>query len=71
MSLIVNEPVAVDSSAIAEVEYDTEASRLRVVFTSGAEYEYEDVPQDVYAGLLDADSVGRYFIDNIRDRYEF
>ena len=32
---------------------------------------YRDVPQDVYDGLIFADSLGAYFNTNVRDHFEF
>ena len=34
-------------------------------------YIYEEVPQEVYDGLIFADSLGRYFNTHIRDHFPF
>ena len=70
--VVVNEPVQVDSSSISEVEYQESERLLRVVFVrSGREYNYRNVPANVYRAFLDATSKGRFFVENIRDRYSF
>lgn len=62
-------PVA--SSSIASVGYDGEANELELAFHSGGVYRYDDVPRDVYEGMLGADSKGRYFHDEIRGRFDY
>jgi hypothetical protein len=61
-----------DSEALVAVHYDERRSRLRATFReTGKTYVYEDVPQAVYAALLEADSAGAYFNTHIRDCYRF
>jgi hypothetical protein len=58
----------VQSSALEQVSYDERAGTLCATFRdTGRTYIYQDVPQDVYDGLLFADSLGRYFNTHIRD----
>lgn len=59
----------VRSSAINAVEYDAEHSWLDVQFYHGAVYRYLGVPATVYEELLAASSKGRYFRENIQDKY--
>lgn len=63
--------ILVDSSAIRAVEYDAHTHVLTVQFTSMQVYDYLDVPESEYLGLLNAESKGSYFSRNIRDRYAF
>ena len=60
---------AVRSSAIASVDYDPGTRRLSVRFHETGLYTYYGVPAPVYEAMLRASSVGRFFNDNIRDRY--
>ena len=62
--------IVVESSAIRALAYHTDAS-LGVAFASGARYRYRDVPEDVFRAFLAAPSKGRYFNDEIRDRFPF
>lgn len=61
---------ATRSSMISEVEYDEENKLLRLKFTKGGWYEYKDVPKEVYLELIGADSIGKYFLANIKNKYE-
>jgi len=61
----------VDSSAISEIDYDAERAKLLVRFTSGERYVYVGVPAEVCRSFAEADSKGRFFQLQIRDRYPF
>lgn len=62
---------SVDSSIIANVEYDPDNLILRVTFHNGGKYEYEGVLQEVVDEMLSASSVGSYFHYNIRMNYPY
>ena len=59
------------SEAIDEIEYDAGTSRLLVRFAHGGWYQYFGVPQQVYEDFIAADSHGRFFHEQIRDRFPF
>ena len=61
----------VDSSMIRAVKYDEGKQVLEVWFNSGGVYAYEEVPQEVYDELLEADSKGRFMRDVIIDSYPY
>jgi lysyl-tRNA synthetase class 2 len=62
----------VQSTALEQVSYDEDAHVLRATFRrSGRVYAYKDVPQELYDGLIFADSLGAYFNTHIRDRFDF
>ncbi len=61
----------VDSSNVESVGYDEDSSTLQVEFINGGMYQYFDVPEDVFIGLRDADSVGRYLSDRIKGTYRY
>ena len=48
--------------------YDQEQRVLEIEFTSGAVYQYFDVPAEVYRGLMAAESHGRHFHQHIRNK---
>ena len=58
----------VDSSNIDAVGYDETTQTLEIEFRNRV-YQYEDVPEDVYEGLMGADSIGGFFHECIRDVY--
>lgn len=42
---------------------------LHVRFTGGAHYVYKDVPADLHAQMIEADSVGGFFRDKVRGKF--
>ena len=44
---------------------------LEIEFNSGSVYDYAGVPQGEYDGFMGADSKGKYFHANIKNRYSF
>ena len=62
------ERTPVRSSALGSVGYDQEQRVLEIEFTNGAVYQYFDVPAEVHRGLMAAESHGRYFNQQVRDK---
>ena len=60
-----------ESDMLAACEYFPPFRRLVLQFTSGELYAYSEVSKDLYQGLLEADSKGRFFRENIRDRLPY
>jgi hypothetical protein len=58
----------VDSSVIDALGY---SRVLEIRFDSGRIYQYYDVPEDIYEGMLAAASKGRYFNSHIRDKFPY
>lgn len=56
----------VSSSNLASVGYDAAQRILEIEFLTGSVYQYLNVPQSVYAGLMAAESHGRYFDANVK-----
>ena len=61
----------VESAAIQEIDYDAERAKLLVRFQSGERYVYVGVPGEVHRSFVEADSKGRFFQAEIRDRYPY
>lgn len=57
---------AVSSSLLRSVGYDPEEQLLEVELQDGNIYQYTDVPEATYQGLMAADSHGRYFAHHVR-----
>jgi hypothetical protein len=53
------QPVA--STSLASIGYDVSSSTLKVEFLHGGVYQYSGVPSEIHAGLMTADSHGKYF----------
>ncbi|MDO8897220.1 MAG: KTSC domain-containing protein [Bacteroidales bacterium] len=60
----------VSSSTIASIVYDTDKQILEIEFHHGAIYQYLHVPKEVYDGLMNAGSMGSYFINEIKTKFE-
>ena len=52
---------SVTSSNLSSVGYDPQAQTLEIEFNNGGLYQYFDVPNSIYTGLMSADSHGKYF----------
>lgn len=63
------EMIPVASSTIKAVGYDAQTQVLRVAFVSGGLYEYTGVGQDVVDEWNQAESAGKYFASNIKNRF--
>ncbi len=61
----------IESAAIADIDYDPDRAKLLVRFVSGEHYVYVGVPGEVHRSFVEADSKGRFFQSQIRDRYPY
>ncbi len=59
--------IPVSSSNIASIGYDVESKILEVEFNGGGIYQYSNVPNEVYQGLMNAPSHGKYFHSRIKN----
>lgn len=67
------ERINVVSSNIRSVGYDAFDMVLEVEFNNGTVYQYYDVPEALYKGLMSADSHGKFLTEYIKKggyRYE-
>jgi len=60
------ERVNVVSSNIRSIGYDASARVLEVEFNNGTVYQYYDVPEELYDGLMAAESHGKFFASYIK-----
>lgn len=58
--------INVESSNINSVGFDKETLTLRVKFKSGLTYEYSPVSPELFALLISAESVGKFFNTHIK-----
>ncbi|MBA2847857.1 KTSC domain-containing protein [Thermosulfuriphilus ammonigenes] len=59
------------SSHLKSVAYDPQRQTLLVEFRNGALYEFYQVPEEVFRGLISASSHGRFFNRHIRQRFPY
>ncbi len=60
----------VSSSNLVSVGYDPSSQTLRIQFNSGT-YDYYNVPEYVYNGLMSASSKGSYHASHIKNSYRY
>ena len=58
-----------DASPVRAAQFDRATHTLRVEFTSGAEYDYADVPEHLYDELARSRNPDEFFRENIRDEF--
>ena len=62
--------ITVNSTNIDSVGYNADTQTLTVKFkVSGQVYEYLNVPQTLYEGLMASESKGKYINENIRSQF--
>jgi hypothetical protein len=60
-----------ESKMFISTAYDAEKRILYLRFHSGDVYRYFEFPEEQYSEFLNAESRGRYFLSNIRDRFRY
>ena len=63
--------VRVSSSNLHSVGYDPDSQTLRIKFKEGGTYDYYNVPETRFIGLMNAGSKGGYHDSYIKDRYRY
>jgi hypothetical protein len=67
------EPIAmlpVSSSMAYAIGYNSQEQILQVEFQSGAVYQYAGVDQNTWEDFCDADSIGKFFNEEIKGQYD-
>jgi len=59
--------IKVKSSNIAGIFYEN--NTLYLQFNKGQVYSYENVPEEIYIWLLNSESKGKFFKENILNKY--
>ena len=60
---------AVESSTILSIGYSKEKQELHIIFNGNHEYVYRDVPADLWEEFRKAESIGRFFAQNIKKKF--
>ncbi|MBU3226791.1 KTSC domain-containing protein [Clostridium algidicarnis] len=61
----------VSSSNVYSIGYDANTKTLEVQFNNGSIYQYYDVPQSIYSGLMSASSHGSYLHAHVKGVYQY
>ena len=59
----------VESTDLTSVGYDEPRRVLEIEFRSGGIYRYHEVPKEIFSGLMESESKGRFFAKNIRGQF--
>ncbi|WP_113671132.1 KTSC domain-containing protein [Vallitalea guaymasensis] len=59
----------VSSSDICSIGYSS--GTLEIEFHSGSIYQYSNVPEHIFAGLMNASSKGSYFHSYVKNTYTY
>ena len=59
-----------ESTSVRSVGYSMSSRTLEIEYVNGSVYQYFDVPQPTYAGLLAAPSIGNFVNTQIKPYYE-
>ena len=62
---------AAQSSNILKVGYDEETGEMQVMFHSGAVYQYDSIPKDVYENFKEFRFSGRCLNATIKGRFGY
>ncbi len=65
------EMIEVKSSLITAVGYDEAQKELTVEFKKGGTYSYKPVPLPIYTAMMEAVSVGNFFLRNVKGQYPY
>lgn len=57
------------SSNVAGIKYDADASTMDVLFHNGGSYRYFDVPRETFDSAVSAPSIGRYLNQSIKGAF--
>ncbi|MCR9223982.1 MAG: KTSC domain-containing protein [Hyphomonas sp.] len=63
------ERTPVQSSNLLEIGYDADTETLEVMFKNGGVYQYYNLPQHMYDQLMQAQSHGVFFNNEIKGHY--
>jgi hypothetical protein len=61
----------IESSTVKIAEYDTSTKKLLVTFKGDVQYEYDEVPHDVFTKFRMSESQGSFFNKEIGRKYEY
>lgn len=61
---------SIDSSAMKGVMYDADSQTLSIQFPTGDIYDYSGVSAEVFEGLMESTSKGRYYVEEIKDAFD-
>mgnify|MGYP001053219143 FL=1 len=64
------EDISVTSSVLSSIHYDDKTYMMKIVFNSGKEYFFENVPYDIWLAFKNSGSKGSFFSKYIKGKYK-
>lgn len=61
----------IESSNLVKTEYDTETKKMVAEFKNGSQYEYDEVPHNIYVKFRMSESQGKFFNSEISKKYKY
>jgi hypothetical protein len=65
------ERTPLQSSNLTSIGYDAKSNTLEVEFLNGSLYQYFDVPENVYEGLINAVSHGQFLNQVVKGNFRY
>lgn len=59
------------STNVKSSDYNTVTKALIITFGNGLQYEYDDVPHEIFSAMNLSESQGKYFNKNIAKSYNY
>lgn len=69
--MITEQQSIVESTTIKSVLYNFITESLKITFSSGAMYEYSNVPSEIYDDFCKAESQGKFLNEKIKGTYNY
>ena len=63
--------ISVSSSNIVSIGFDSNFGTLEIEFKNGGVFQYFDVPESIYNGIMSASSHRKYLSQNIKNNYRY
>lgn len=60
-----------ESTNLKQADFDPMMNTLTIGFVNGTIYEYYGVPEKVFQSLSEAKSPGKFFLSEIKDKFDF
>lgn len=63
--------IPVKSSLIKAIGYDRDTQELTIEFKTGGKYRYKGFSESMWENFHTAESVGKFFVNNIKGNYPY
>ncbi len=71
MNTKIDTHIVSNSSLVLRVDYDNLMNSMKVFFIGGGVYTFLEVPKTVFENFKQAESAGKFFHGNVKNKFEF